>query len=251
MKKRFIFAALFFWVACNASAETRNTLIVRVSDIPPQYFQVQGGWTGLAVETMEALLKEAGFQPEYRKIPWKRALVELKEGRIDAMMNVTYTAERAQDYHYLWAKKTDVEVLVVKSDTDFNINSLDDLKRLPHKVAFETGNVLGETFDAKYKNDEDFRNVFFPMTNLNQVDMLLRERVSGLLDMLANAKYNIKNDPKWKDLKIHPFVISEMPSFFAFSKKSISEKTLIKLHAANIRNINNETYDKIFRKWKY
>ena len=75
---------------------------VRVIDLPPHYIKDGSGkWHGLAVELAEALLKEARCKPIYQILPWGRALVEMKNGENDMMMNLNMTNERKEFMYFV------------------------------------------------------------------------------------------------------------------------------------------------------
>ena len=80
--------------------------------------------------------------------------------------------------------------------------------------------------------------------------MVYLGRLSAALRMKENARYELKIYPKYsKELEIHPFHVSSLPTFFAFSKKSISQEMLLKLQQANIRALASGKYQTVINKW--
>ncbi len=226
-------------------------LKVRVTEAPPQYMQQDGRWAGRAVELMEALLQEAGCVANYTEMPWKRAMLELEQGTVDVMMNVGYNETRAKHFHFISPHANETTVLVVRKDSDFDIQSLDDFKRLPDKVGYETGTIRDRNFTQKFNQDTEFREVFVDSVHATLTDMVRLGRLSGALDLAENAKYALKTDPEYaKAVKVHPFRVSSLPTFFAFSKRSVSPELLLRLHKANIRVIARGEYDAIMDKWE-
>jgi polar amino acid transport system substrate-binding protein len=224
---------------------------VRVSDVPPQYIQQDGQWTGRAVELMEVLLREANCRAEYVKSPWKRALIELEQGRIDAMMNVGYDKQRADSYYFVSPNAYETTVLLMRKDTEIDINSLSDLKKLPLKIGYETGNLFDKDFTDMFEEDLEFRSSFKALAVGDMTEMVFLGRLSGELTILENAQHSIASNPKYQEhLKVHPMIISKLPSFFAFSKHSISKDKIIELQAANIRAISKELYQEVIERWQ-
>ncbi len=127
--KYFIVISLFLSVSLDA--HENRVIKVRVNDMPPQYIFENGKWEGYAVEMMEVLLDEAGFKAKFVSMPWARALKELEFGRIDALMNVNYSSERAEKFHFIWTNSYETGVLIVSKKSDYSIDSLDDFKLLP------------------------------------------------------------------------------------------------------------------------
>lgn len=233
----------------NLKAEC--VLKVRVNDAPPQYMLKDGSWTGKAVELIDVLLEEANCTADYQKRPWQRGLLELEKGTIDAMVNVVYNKERAQNFYFIWPNISNITVLLVRKDSNFEISSLNDLKDLPAKVGYENGNLFDQVFINKFESDEVFRNIFSASPVGNMTEMVYRRRLSGELTLLENAEYSIKTNPKYaKDMKIHSFQISNLPTFFAFSKRSISKDMFLKLNEANIRAVAKGAYENVKKKWE-
>ncbi len=244
---------MLFILLLSLSFQTQAECVlkVRVNDVSPQYMQKDGKWTGRAVELMEVLLEEANCRAEYVKGPWKRALIELEQGRIDAMMNVGYDEQRSDSYYFISPNAYETTVLLMRKDTEIDINSLSDLKKLPMKIGYETGNLFDKYFIDKFEEDQEFRNNFKALAVGDMTEMVFLGRLSGELTILENAQYSIASNPKYLEhLKIHPMIISKLPSFFAFSKHSISKDKIIELQAANIRAISKELYVKVIERWQ-
>ena len=232
-------------------AHAECVLKVRVNDVPPQYMQKEGKWTGRAVELMNVLLEEANCRADFIQIPWKRSLIELEKGRIDAMMNVGYNEQRAKSYYFMSPNVYETTVLLMRSDSDAAIQTLSDLKKLPKKVGYETGNLFDKHFSEKFENDQSFKDIFEPLEVGNMTEMVYLGRLSGELTILENAQYAIKTNTKYKKyLKIHPMTISKLPTFFALSKQSINQEKMLALQAANIRAISKGLYEDVIKRWQ-
>ncbi len=226
-------------------------LKVRVNDSPPQYIFENNKWIGRAVELMEVLLDEAGCKADYRKMSWNRAILELKKGTIDAMMNVGFNEDRARYFYYINPNSNETKVLLVRKNSGFVIDSLDDLKKLPNKIGYEKGNIFDQTFNKKLNSDEEFKNNFYPHPSNNLTEMVYLGRLSAVLRIKENARYELKNNPGYsKEMMIHPFHVSSLPTFFAFSKKSTSKEMLIKLQEANIQALASGKYQTVINKWE-
>lgn len=213
--------------------------------------QKDGQWVGRAVELMQVLLNEANCRADFITIPWKRSLIELEQGRIDAMMNVGYNEQRAQAYYFISPNAYETTVLLMRSDTNVDIHSFDDLQKLPHKIGYDTGNLFDKHFSEKFESDPNFQALFKALEVGNMTEMVYLKRLSGELTILENAKYAIKTNPKYqKHLKVHPMTISKLPTFFAFSKQSISQDKILALQAANIRAISKGLYEEVIKRWQ-
>jgi two-component system cell cycle sensor histidine kinase/response regulator CckA len=62
---------------------------------PMTFVNAQGVPAGFAVEIMNGVAREMGFEVTYVAKPWSDMFEDFKAGRLDALANVTYTNERA------------------------------------------------------------------------------------------------------------------------------------------------------------
>ena len=227
------------------------SLDVRVHDVPPLYYQEDGKWKGVSIELLEALLAEAECKPNYTLVPWKRSLRSMESGRIDVMMNISHSPERAKYMHYVGPVQTEVTVLIVNDDFNYKIESFDDIKNLPGKIVYESGNYYGAAFADKYANDPEFRAKFIQVThNADIPNMLKAGRAIAELDTLEIALYNVKYNVGYSNMKLYDFGLISAPTFFVFSKASVDQNLILKLQEANIKLLNNDVYKVIVDKWR-
>ncbi len=87
----------------------------------------------MAVELIEVLLNEAHCQPVYTVYPWKRALAQLQEGKLDMMVNLSITSERKEYLWFIGPQRDETIVLVVNNDFNFKVDLLEDFKAFNNK----------------------------------------------------------------------------------------------------------------------
>ncbi|WP_158227105.1 substrate-binding periplasmic protein [Mangrovitalea sediminis] len=223
---------------------------MRVNQVPPQYMEKNGQWVGLGVDRMKALLHEAGCVADFVSMPWKRSLVDLASGRIDGMINVNFTPERARDYWFLWYGHNEDTVLVMRKDDANHPKNFQDVLNLPGKIAYETGDLFGPPLMGAIKRNKTFNAKLVPLTEAKQYRMLTYRRVTAVLDMEENARYELATNPEWSALTMVPLVVSSVPDFMAFSKASVSKELFMRLEKANIRVIANGSYRAITQAWQ-
>jgi len=235
MKKIILFIVMIFFLIVNTGFSAEVTVRVPEGDTYPPFFiqDEKGKWSGLSIELVEALLKEAGFTANYKPLPFARAITYMQEGKIDMMLNMTITEERKAFMNFIGPQLDETIVLVVNKDSDFTITSLDDLKKLPKSVGVEKGRVYGKAFEEKRAADETLKSRLSEVTEVDSNEKLLEaDRISGFLGYGYNTFYQIKTSPLCKNFKTHPFVISQDWVHFGFSKKSVSAEMLQKLQEA-------------------
>ena len=150
MKFVYRLVCMLVLMALTSQAFSECRLRVRIANSIPQYSQdINGNWKGLGIELIEVLLNEADCQPDYMVYPWKRSLTQLREGKVDMMVNLSITLERKEYLWFIGPQRDETIVLVVNKNSDFKIDSLDDFKALNNKIGVENGAFYGDEFDNK------------------------------------------------------------------------------------------------------
>ncbi len=83
------FVSLLFPPVLNA-----KSLVLVTLDTPPQTYLENGKPTGFLVEIVSAAVKRAGYTPDIRIVPWKRAMAMARKGTADAVFNAGFNEKR-------------------------------------------------------------------------------------------------------------------------------------------------------------
>lgn len=246
---------LFALLLSMSSALWACEIRVRVSQgmFPPSFMKDDDGkYVGLSVELAEALLKEAGCKAILSPMPFKRGLHSLKIGKVDLMMNLSMTDERKAFIHFLGPQMDETVLMVVRKDSDFGIESLDDIKALPLKIGVSKGVFYGEAFSEKLRTDDAFKaKIEEEIVSKKNVTKLNAGRISGFLGQSYNVFYRIKNNPEYKAFKPHPYMIYRNWVYFGFSKKTIDETLLQRLQDAYTRARDKKLFRHVFERYEY
>ncbi|WP_374337603.1 substrate-binding periplasmic protein [Leeia sp.] len=78
---------------------------IAINDVDNSPYMVGSGSAlssppGIAVELANTVAADIGVTLSWQRLPSKRLLLDLKEGRIDAILMLSYSEERARDYAY-------------------------------------------------------------------------------------------------------------------------------------------------------
>ncbi|MGL1891834.1 MAG: ABC transporter substrate-binding protein [Spirochaetaceae bacterium] len=230
---------------------SQSEIIFRVSEHPPYYFLEDGKWTGLSVELINILLIEAGYSITYKNIPWKRALVDIKLGNIDAMANLSITEEREEFIHFIGPQMDESMVLFLPQKSEYTITNFDDIKKISGKIGIQLGVYYGEEFSKKFDSDLEFQKKFVIIKDGSMYGVLYKN--SRLIGFIINRYvfyYNQFLNDEYKDLKEHSFVINEDLIYFGFSKNNFSEDEIIKLQKVHNKIMQRGDYKKILNKYR-
>lgn len=230
---------------------SQGELVFRVSEYPPYYFQENGIWKGVSVELMNVLLKEAGYDITYKVIPWKRALMDMKSGEIDAMANLSITKERDEYIYFVGPQMDESMVLFIDKDLNLDINTLDDIKNVPGKIGIQLGLSYGEEFDNKIKSDIAFGDKFSVISDGNKFGKLLKKRrLTGFILNRYVFYYKQSINDEFKSINEHPFIVNQDNIYFGFSKSNFDEMQINQLQEAYNRVKERGDFDSILEKYK-
>jgi ABC-type amino acid transport substrate-binding protein len=135
-------------------------------------------------------------------------------------------------------------------NSNFTIESLEDIKKLPRPISVELGKVYGDAFEQKRKTDKDFaRKVTVVRQTSSQEKMLTSGRTSGFLGYGYHIFYRFHTNPVYEKFKVHPFVFRQDWVYCGFSKTSVSSKTLQLIQKAFGRLQQDGTLEKIRQRY--
>jgi polar amino acid transport system substrate-binding protein len=246
------FTALFVLVDYSLVKAETCVLSVRVTSIPPLYFQNETGkWTGLTVDLAKVLLNEAGCKGDFVAIPWERSLESMRTGYLDMMMNLSMTEERKEFIHFIGPQIVETVQLVLQKEIDIDIQSLDDFKKLPGEIGYQQGTFLGKDFEEKLRTDPAFKNKFSILYSdeLN-LKMLNKRRIIGVIGQNYGGVSAKREFHKGKSFKIYPFIIHQNWVYFGFSKKSVSNEMLERLEKAYQRAKAKGDFQRVIDSYK-
>jgi len=199
---------------------------MRWNDDPPFTFidqQKPDVIQGISIDITRQILSTLGCKLNLVQMPWARALESLKVGEIDILSGAYSTEERRQYAHFSTKGIYSPNILFVRmNETEhWPFKSLKDIVN----TSFTLGVQINVSYSQEYetlKDRADFashlyqtssRQSLWRMLEVNRVDGVIADQVTGLKEL---KELGLKN-------KITPsqLVVSNAPSFFAFSKKNI------------------------------
>ncbi|MEJ6475505.1 substrate-binding periplasmic protein [Pseudoalteromonas piscicida] len=190
-------------------------------------------WHGMDVDFAKALLDEAGCGYRFVSIPWGRALKLLQEGEIDLILSVSKTPAREQYAYFVGPQRMETIVFAMNTEQPYQLDTLESLFNLPKPIAIHRDAFYGEAFMERLaqRTERETQFIYVP-DNQVKLTLLKKGRIAGFLEEKFNVLYQSKSNPDFEKLTINPFIINEMPVYYAFSKKRTSNERLQRLNQA-------------------
>ncbi|MEW6724698.1 MAG: transporter substrate-binding domain-containing protein [Bacillota bacterium] len=121
----------------RAWLEQKGTLILAGDkDYPPFEFMEGDVYRGFNTDIARALGLELGVDIHLVPLPWNQAIAALSAGRIDALLGMKYSAERAQFYAFSRPHFDTASVIFVRRD-EVGVDRLESLKG--QRIAVQSG----------------------------------------------------------------------------------------------------------------
>jgi len=211
---------LFLLIAWIPSPDVRAEDIVFVTGgiSPPYVYEEDGQILGMDRDVVAEFCKANGISPEFRALPWKRALNYAERGRSGGIFSLFRSEDREQFLYYPSTPINSVRTVVLsRKDSDFTVRSLDDLKG--QLIGVVDGHRYGPEFDNFSGLDK-----FQCRDKEELIRMLYRKRVDMIIDSEdvfwhMCRRYGVDTE-KFTTL----YVIRENPIYVAFSRNAMGKK---------------------------
>lgn len=206
------------WAQATATACTKR---LRWNDDPPYSMRLPNGQVGgLQVELARAVLQRMGCQVRLEELPFARALVELKAGRLDMLDGAFPLPERRAYAHFSEVRSISRNLVFIRAADRprFQDQSLADLHRQGWQFGAQVGVVYGPAY-AELQKDASFRaklQLVPRRTSLWQ--MLARGRVDLVIADELSASHELAAAKLQDKIVATPLVVSDDPTSMAFSK---------------------------------
>lgn len=245
-----------FWFARTltpcAAAEKATVTVGWTTWEPFAYRDSSNQLVGLNIELLTAILTDAGYQFEFKEIPWKRQRLELEEGKLDISAGANKTAEREKFVYFsVPYQQEGVGFFVRKGETaNYSAKTLADVIKSSMTVGVLAGTVYSDEY-ATLRNNPDF------MSHLDEVSQdrqnhqkLLLKRIDGFIQEYSTLTRQ-EMDSGFLD-QIEPlFTVSSEPLYFIVSQKTPAAQQIVEdINASLARLKADGMYQKIFEKYR-
>jgi len=214
MKKLLIVLFVSF-IALSGIAQAESLYFVDVESRPLGFPDSQGNPTGAAVEIVYLVMKNLGHEVTIEFQPGKRVLKNLQEGEADGVPFIYKTPGREEFLDYckepLLMEKI---VFYVKKGNEFPFEGDFDQVRTKR-----IGAIAGYTYGEKFNKAAPELDIKTTKLLQNSFAMLLKDRVDIVVSSTIRASRVLKEMGAHEQIVYLPYVIEEIPTYAAFSKK--------------------------------
>ena len=205
------------------------------AEAPPYvYLSENNQIKGTLINKLERAQKDSALKIEILIMPWARALNEVKQNRIDAIMPTLWSEDRAKylEYPNLPFYSGDESVLIKRASDDFEFNELSNIpsNKVIGKIRLV---VINAAFDKLVKQGK-LRTYETP--KLDQVLLMLAQKK---IDLVASegsiAATTIKNLGLEGTFKTYSLHVDSTPAYMAFSPNFAAKYDINKIMDIIIR----------------
>ncbi len=216
-------------------------------DAPYSFEGADGQPQGSNPELISAALKAMGCEAKFVEMPWARALLELKAGRLDLLPGALRSPEREQYAYFSRPINRSPNVLFIssKAATRYRLKSLADIVGTRFRLGAQIGVAYGLEYDRLVKTPEFLGNVT-PMTSRRSAwRMLELDRIDGIIADEVSALVELRQEGLMDLVVKSEIVISNAPAMVALSRASTTPEFLARFDKALDKLISDGSYKAI------
>ena len=192
---------------------------------PYQYRNEQGIPTGLQIELIEQIAKQAECQLNYVLQSFDENQQSIKKGDIDLTMDITITEERQAYGYFSEPYRQEVMALYVKPEfiADCESIGIEAMIRNGIRIGLTKGNIYGDAITQI--QTQPALNSKFIYNNSNAESFILLEKglIDGLIEDPTVLAYNLRKKQMSGLLSACKVTVYEGKVSLMFSKKTVSQ----------------------------
>ncbi len=243
------FFSLWFsgWVLAGESLKQETLTIARSIDNwgPNEFVGEDEKLTGFHIDLIKMAAAELNINVEFVSLPWKRALVMVEKGEVDAISYTIFTPDRTKFLIYEPGNVISIGstrfAYLKDNQLDYD-GSLDSVK--DRKIGVIRGYSYGKNFDHN-----KLKNLIEVNSEQQLLLMLLEKRVDLILVNIDHLKYKYSHLTGFSNVTSMDVAGDDYDIYLAFSKKRQHE-ALAKRFAPVISRIRKtEKYQQIVQSY--
>lgn len=193
-------------------------------DAPFSMRDARGEIVGLQIDLARAALERLGCTARLVEMPWARALAELEAGRLDMLTGTFRRPEREAYAHFAGPGLRSPNVLFVRADAleRWPQTRLLDLKGRGFRLGAQIGVSYGADYEELARDPAFARDLQKVGKRRALWQLLAMQRIDGVIADEATARYEIRALGLEGKLAGSRMVVSDDPSWTAFSRRSVA-----------------------------
>lgn len=249
MNMRHAFIALLFSAASAAQSGPDCTLKVPIIESQYKSNDQAVGLAQLNQDLLRLFAASANCELRLIKLPWSRAIAQLRSGELDLMMTMSKSVEREQYADFIGSHYIEEVILILHNDYLSLVRKLSDISDLPGQVAVLRNGFYGEMFDHLQTNSK-FREKLLYTNNVPQkLSLLEHRRIVGLVEERTQYQLWAKHHPELSRHLTEHLVVNRNPVYFAASRKGVSQQQRDHLRRSWAKVVGSDAHKAILAKY--
>jgi len=249
--RRACFAMVIMLCAWSAGVQGCGMKSVWEPFEPYQFMGESGQVTGLDIDLLKAVAKEADCQLVFDHIPWKRAQSMIGIGSLDVASGASKTPEREKYARFSTPYRSEKIAIYLRQEdlNKFRFTSLTELASTSARVGMVHGYTYGEEF-IQLQTQKAFRGgLHSVLSDEHSFKRLANRHVDVILIEPFVAKSIIASRSDAERFVRHETMIDTGQIYFMFSKKSVQAKSVDQFNHALERIKKSGEYQNILDKY--
>jgi signal transduction histidine kinase len=245
---------LFFFVQFSYSTNSQQTTILKVGvydNFPKVHQDENGNWIGIFPDLLRNIANKEGWILQFQSCIWSECLEALRNNLLDIMVDVGYSAERAEIYDFNRLPVfTNWGVGYITSNS--TISNFEDLAEKKISVLRDSIHTEGETGIKALLEKLEINSTF---VEFDSYDDVIRAVNNYEVDMgIVNRIFGIANEEKYPNIKRSFLVFNPVNLHFGFTKGAPNSEYLINaidIHLQQLINDLDSEYYKIMNEYLF
>ncbi len=189
-------------------------------------------WYDLHARLLHLLTDKAGCQLTVVGSPWPRSLTLLQQGKIDLMLTMSYTKERAAYADFIGVHYMEESVLVLHKNYLHLVHQLSDINLLPGSIGVLRDAYYGEAFE-QLRHEKSYQPYLLYANSLTQkLNMLKKGRVLGMIEDKTQYLEWSQLYPELRAQYRLSLTLHKAPVYIVASKAGVPADLRLRLHQA-------------------
>ncbi len=251
ISKQVFFALMLIPTACLSQPECPRPLTLGWDLWEPYQSLSDKGVAGLDIELITAILKEAGCEVTFVRMPWKRHLKAIEIGTIDLAAGASKTPLREDFAYFTDAYRKENVALFVRSQEleKHQTSQLETLFEQGFRLGVTRGNYYGETFEALANQQEIQPQIQAVNNYVLNYNKLLKGRIDGFLSDVLASQHTLEKNQLNHLILPHPKLVYQTKVHLMVSRASVSPELMEQINRSLTAFKKRPEYDNILNNY--